>query len=264
MQNLKDKKIFLFDLDGTLYLGGEPIGDAINTLKFLRQKGKKIGYITNNSSRTDDQYEKILRDIGIFQDGDFIYSSLDATIDYILEHRKNDKIFALCPKRVFNCLKNSGINVVEEQDGKYADDLLLAFDTELTYSKIKLANELLNKGAYYIATHPDLVCPTKDISIPDVGSFISLLKTSSGRVPDLIIGKPNSLMAEYICTKYGVCNTDVVMVGDRLSTDIKFGINCNFTTILVLSGDTDKKTAEDSIVKPYVIIDDVNCLPKLI
>ena len=253
-----------FDLDGTLYLGGEPIGDSINTLKALRQKGKKIGYITNNSSRTDDQYEKILREVGFFENGDFIYSSLDATIDYILEHRKNKKIFALCPKQVFNCLKSSGVNVVEEKDGEKADDVLLAFDTELTYSKLKLANELLCKGAYYIATHPDLVCPTKDISMPDVGSFINLLKTSSNRVPDLIIGKPNNFMAQYICSKTGVCDNQVVMVGDRLSTDIQFGINCNFSTVLVLSGDTNAKMAKDSPIKADLILQDVNCLNQLI
>ncbi len=264
MQNLKDKKVFLFDLDGTLYFDGEPIGDAINTLKTLRKKGKRIGYITNNSSRTDDQYEKILRDIGIFEDGDFIYSSLDATIDYIYKYKKCETFFTLCPKQVSDCLIKSGVNLVDEKNAYSAKNVLLAFDTEITYSKIKIFNELLNKGAYYIATHPDLVCPTKDISMPDVGSFISMFKTSSNRVPDLVIGKPNNFMADFICAKTGVCNNEVVMVGDRLSTDIQFGLNCNFTTVLVLSGDTNVEQATKSSIKPNLIIDDVNSLPKLV
>ena len=129
--------------------------------------------------------------------------------------------------------------------------------------KLKKANEMLVRGAIYIATHPDTVCPTKDISMPDVGSFIKLLEASTfGRLPDAIIGKPNSIAGNEIVRATGLTPDQITMVGDRLYTDIMFGINSGFNTILVYSGETTKEMLAKSNVSPSIQFEDLNEIVK--
>lgn len=263
MNTILEKQLFLFDLDGTLYREDEPIGNAIKTLEKLRKAGKKIGYITNNSSRTGEEYVKRLKNIGFWQEGDFVYSALDSAVDYILEKRREKKILAICTKQVFNYLQTTGLNFVNEDNCSNVDDVLITFDKELNYKKIQIANDWLVRGAFYMVTHPDTVCPTKGIAIPDLGSFINMFKTSSGRMPDICLGKPESYMANFISQKTGIPKNKMVMVGDRLKTDILFANNSGFTSVLVLSGVTDKKMASKSKIKADFILQDVNCFAQI-
>ncbi|MDY6367759.1 MAG: HAD-IIA family hydrolase [Clostridia bacterium] len=247
-------KAFLFDLDGTLYLDDKVISGAIETLDFLRRKGKKIVYLTNNSSRTDDEYYVKLKKLGLFTDGDLVYSSLDAFVDFIKDENPHAKIYPVATQKVKKYLKGCGINVVSF---KNADTLLTTYDKTLTYSKIVNANYLLTKGVKYIATHPDKVCPALPVSLPDLGSFTQLFKASSGREPDLIVGKPYETMAKYIVKKLNISPDEIVMIGDRLYTDIAFGLNVGFNTVLVYSGETDEKLYKNSDVKADFVIDSV-------
>ena len=156
-------------------------------------------------------------------------------------------------------LEKSGIKLSEE--GKVA---LLTFDRELTYEKLVIFNNLLVKGAFYISTHPDYVCPTKDIPIPDAGSFISMFKTSSGRMPDLIIGKPNKTMADMLTEKLKLNRQEITMIGDRLYTDIAFGVNNGFNSVLVLSGETTSEMYDKSDIIADLVIKDMNELVNII
>ena len=261
VKDLKGVKTVLFDLDGTVYLGDRVIGDTANTLSFLRDRGIKVGFLTNNSSRPRETYIKKLSDLGLYKDTDFFYSSLDCAEDYFLAEKPDAKIFALATEKVEKRLKSLGLCVNNEIDG--CDALLLTFDTEITYDKIEKANELLyNKKILYVATHPDEVCPMENGMIPDVGAFISLFKTSARRSPDVFTGKPFAVMGKYLLKRFGVKKEEVVMVGDRLSTDIAFGINSGFTSILVMSGETKEEDLKKSAVKPDIILKDVDELKK--
>lgn len=259
LENIKNTKALLLDLDGTVYLDDEVIGDVTDTLCYFREKGIKIVYLTNNSSRTDDEYVAKLKRLGLFDERDVFYSSLDSAVDYLSENHKNQPVYVLATDKVDEYLEKRGI--------KYSDDadiVLLSFDKELTYQKLVKANALIVKGAKYIATHPDKTCPAKDVFIPDVGSFIGLLKCSSGREPDVIVGKPNRIMAENIVKKLGFRADEITMVGDRLETDIKFGLNCGFNTVLVLSGETDNDKYLKSGLKADLVLPDVNGLKNII
>ena len=149
---------------------------------------------------------------------------------------------------------DSGLELVEDN----ADIMLLAYDTTLTFDKMKRANEMLARGAVYIATHPDSVCPTDDIYMPDVGAFIKLFEESCGRTPDAVIGKPNALAGREIARFTALLPEEITMVGDRLHTDIAFGVNSGFNTILVLSGESNLETLEKSPVKPTLVFEDLN------
>ena len=259
MFELENIKAVLLDLDGTVYLDDELIGDVINTLNYMRKKGIRLVYLTNNSSKTDDEYIEKLSRLGIYDQSDIFYSSLDAAADYIKLYYPGKTVFPMATAKVTDYLKCAGVPLSEK-----ADIALLTFDKELTYRKLEKFNYLLAKGAVYISTHPDYVCPTKDVFIPDAGSFISLFKTSSGREPDVVIGKPNKPMAEMLLKKLHLQPEQIAMVGDRLYTDIAFGANNGFLSVLVLSGETSLKDYENSVVKADIVLENLDCLKKYI
>lgn len=250
---IKNTKVFMLDLDGTVYLDGELIGDVKGTLNYFRDKGIQVVYLTNNSSGTDEAYYEKLKKIGIWDDRDIFYSSLDAAIDYLKANYQGKSVYPVATESVKNHIIESGITVCDN-----ADIVLLTFDKELTYEKLVKANALIVKGALYISTHPDNTCPAKDVFIPDAGSFMSLLKTSSGKDPDIIIGKPYAVMADMLAEKLGVDKSEITMVGDRLHTDIAFGKNNGLNTALVLSGETTMEMAKVHPVKADIILNDIN------
>lgn len=252
-------KAVLFDLDGTLYIEDTLIGDIKGTLNHLRNKGVKVVYLTNNSSKTIIEYKDKLEKLGIYNDSDIIYSSLDASIDYLNDNFNGSLVYPVCTNKVKEYLVNKGIKVSEN-----ADIVLLCFDRELNYEKLVKANYLIVKGAKYFATHPDITCPAKEVFEPDTGSFIKLLEASSNRLPDNIIGKPNTVMGEYLIKRLCVAPEEVLMVGDRLHTDIAFGVNNNFSTALVMSGETDETMLKKSNIKPSIVLQDANKLKQLI
>lgn len=258
---IKRTKCLVLDMDGTIYLDSTPIGDMINTLKKCREQGIKIFYFTNNSSKNHREYVKKLSNIGFFDERDEVYTSAMATISFLQSEFSGKKVYIMATDEVVKSFVEAGINVVDESC-EAPDVALMCFDTSITYAKIKRFNEYLVKGAVYIATHPDTVCPTAGISMPDVGSFIKMFEATSGRLPDYIIGKPNSIAGNEIVRATGLKPDEITMCGDRLYTDIKFGVNSKFNTILVLSGETTLKDLESSDVKPDIVFGDLNEIVK--
>ena len=137
-----------------------------------------------------------------------------------------------------------------EVDQENPDYVLIAFDTELDYQKMCMLCDHVRSGLPYIATHPDFNCPTETGFIPDIGATIAYVKASTGREPDLVIGKPNSGIVEETLRVTGLKKEELAMVGDRLYTDIATGVNFGMTSILVMSGETTAEMAAESTVKP--------------
>ncbi len=258
---LKELSCLVLDMDGTVYCGSRPIGAMQGTLAALRSRGVRLCFFTNNSSKTAEEYAGKLRALGLYDERDVIYTSAMATASYLVAHKRGARVFLLAPPSVAETFREAGVALVSADA---ADTLVLAYDTGLTFEKLRLANELLVKGAAYIVTHPDLVCPTEQISMPDVGSFIKLLEASSGRTPDVVIGKPNALAGEAILGAVGASAEETAMVGDRLYTDIAFGLAAGFHTILVLSGETDEEMLAASEIRPELVLKDLNAILPLL
>ena len=255
-KTLQKTKYFLLDLDGTLYLENKPIGDMKNTLKFLRERGKKLIYLTNNSSKGVQTYVEKLKNIGFYEDGDLVYSSGVAAIEYLNRFYKGKSVCFLGTESYKKELLDGNVNLV---DGDKADIALLSYDTELTYEKLCRFVRSIHFGATYIATHPDVNCPAVDVYVPDVGSYIKMIETACGFTPSLVIGKPNTIMGENLKVKFNEFdNGAFMMVGDRLYTDIAFGKNCGFNTTLVLSGETSIDMVDSAEKKPDFILKDFN------
>ncbi len=247
-----DADLFLFDLDGTVYLGNRPIEGAIETLKQLTAMGKRVCFLTNNSSKDKREYVKKLTAMGypveLFQ----IITSTMAAIQFLHTRRPAKSVYPIGTPTFIKSLEEENIPMSED-----ADIVLLAFDTSLTYDKLWKANVLLDKGREFIATHPDTVCPSDIGDMPDVGALMALFECSSGRAPSVICGKPYSPMAEIIGHLFDIPKERIVMIGDRLYTDILFGVNNGYQSVLVLSGETTKEMLNASGIKPTYVFDSI-------
>lgn len=252
---LKETDAFLFDLDGTVYLDETPIGDVKGTLARLRAMHKRIVFLTNNSSKTEAEYRQKLTRIGLWGEGDLVYTSAMATAEHVAARFPHKRVYLLATDAVKEEFSRT-VPLVEEAP----DVVILAYDTTLTFAKMKRFNEFLAGGAVFLATHPDAVCPTAGVSMPDVGAFLQLFYTSSGRRPDLIVGKPGTAMGEGLERRLGIPRARMCMTGDRMHTDIRFGNNCGMHTVLVLSGETTEETMKNFPDRPDLVLPDVNAL----
>lgn len=253
LKSLQNIKLFLIDFDGTIYLGNKLINGADKFVEHLQHNNINFCFLTNNNSRSRNYYVSKLDKLGIKVSKDNIYTSGMATVEYLNKNHFGKKAYLMGTKLLQKEFKKSGITL----DSTNPDVVVVAYDTELTYAKLDGACHFIRQGLPYIATHPDLNCPTEYGFAPDVGSYISLIKTSTGRNPDVIIGKPNKPMADAILGKFDCKPKDIAMIGDRLMTDIAFGNNNKITSVLVLSGETTEAMHDSSDIKAKVVINSV-------
>lgn len=240
---VRGTRVFLLDMDGTVYVGDEPVGPMAKTLAAIRASGRRVVYCTNNSSKTAGEYVRKLRALGLYGEGDLVYTSGMATAEYLRRSFAGRRVYLVATDAVRAEFAAAGVPLCAEEEYAVADAAVLAYDTTLTFAKLAKINELIVRGRPYIATHPDDVCPAKGVYPPDVGSFIRLLQCSSGRLPDVVCGKPYTVMGECLTARLGVPAACVTMAGDRPHTDIRFGNNNGFGTLLVLSGETSAEKA---------------------
>lgn len=246
--NLKEKKFFILDMDGTFYLGSKLIDGSLYFIEKLRETGKSFMFFTNNSSRTSEYYINKLAGMGCNISGDQIATSGDVTIHYLKKHYNGKKIYLLAAPDVEKHFLNNGI-ILED---KNPDAVVLAFDTTLNYQKLTLACTFIRKGCDFIATHPDFNCPTEDGFIPDCGAMIAFITASTGIKP-MVLGKPYRETVDFILDRTGLKLCELVFAGDRLYTDIATAYRHGATSLLVLSGETRPEDVEVSDIKPDFI-----------
>ena len=251
LSRLRAVRCFLLDMDGTFYLGDNLLEGSLEFLAALRRTGRQALFLTNNSSKNARAYVQKLEGMGVREPFLRVYTSGQAAGRYVLE--------ALPGKRAF-LLGNGLLRLELEEMGVLLDDenpdyLLAGFDTTLTYAKMTQACELARRGLPYVATHPDFNCPTETGFIPDIGAIIAFIEASTGRRPDIIIGKPYRGIVDGALSLTGVPASQTAMVGDRLYTDIATGVNFGMTSILVLTGEATLQDVETSPVKPDLIFE---------
>lgn len=234
MKNLRNVKLFLIDLDGTIYLGPDLYPWTQPFMETLKKNGIQHLFLTNNSSASRQFYADKISNMGIETTRDQVFSSTTATIIYLQKHYAGAKLYVLGTPFMEEELQEAGLSLVQDEP----DIVLLGFDKTLTYEKLLKACYWIRKGKTYIATHPDINCPTENGPIPDTGAMIELIAASAERRPDVIIGKPYPPIIDALFELYPYKRDEVAIVGDRLYTDIQTGINADIVSILVLSGET--------------------------
>ncbi len=250
---LKRINCFALDMDGTVYLGERWIEGAVDFLKAVEQAGKKYVFLTNNSSKNPEAYiEKLVR-MGLKIGAEQIVTSGMATIDYLQKNFPGKKVFLLGNELLKEEFSQAGILL----DEKAPEVVAVGFDTSLTYEKMCRVCDLVREGLPYISTHPDFNCPTETGFIPDAGAIHAFIHASAFRYPDVVIGKPNGLIMDFLAQRAGTRKEETAMVGDRLYTDVAAGVNNGYTGILVLSGEAGLEDVKSSEVIPHLIFSSV-------
>lgn len=250
---LSAAKAFLLDMDGTFYLGDSLLPGALELLELLKQRQLPFSFLTNNTSRSKLDYISKLRGLGVSEEDARVYTAGDATIAYLKKHHTGEKIFLLGTKSLAQSFRESGIALSDSKP----DLVMIGYDTSLTYARLSAFCRFVRKGLPYIATHPDVNCPSPEGPVPDIGAIMSLVEASTGRKADVVIGKPNPGIVNALAEEWGLEPGDMVMVGDRLYTDIALGETAGVRTVLVLSGETRREDLENAKFKPDLVCENL-------
>ena len=248
---LKDKKLFLLDMDGTIYLDNDLFDGTIDFLNEVKHRGGRYLFVTNNSSKSTDAYVKKLSRIGIKACEDDFLTSTDATILYIQQKYQGRRFYSFGTASFTEQLRSAGIDVVTDI-GEGIDGIVMGNDSELNFKKLEDACKLLLNDIIYIATNPDWVYPTAFGYVPDCGSVAEMLWRATGKRPHFI-GKPRPEMLLLAMEKFGYNKDECVMIGDRVYTDIASGYNAGIDTIFVLSGEGTMQDADCDTPPTYIM-----------
>lgn len=260
---LASKKLFLFDMDGTIYEENRIFDGTIDLLNLIKEQGNTYIFITNNSSKSVNDYITKVNNMGIKATAEDFFTSAQATALFLQKKYPNDLIYCQGTRSLIKELKDHGLHVTEEIDPDIKV-VLTGFDTELNFEKLRNTCEILTKmDVDYYATNPDLVCPVSFGFVPDNGSVAVMIKNATGKYPTFI-GKPETMMVDIVCEKLGISKEESVIIGDRLYTDIQTGINANMANICVLTGEATLDDIKNGPIKPMYVFESVRTLHDLL
>lgn len=260
IENLKQKKLFLFDIDGTLAVGDTLYEGSAELLHYIERIGGKAYYITNNSTKSGTDYVKKFRDsFHLETTEDLFITSGYMTTQFLLKNYPHSKIFVLGTASFIAELRKCGLQITEECEPDIAC-VIAAYDSELNYEKlIKICQVLSTMDVPFYATNPDLCCPIDFGFIPDCGAICEMITHSTGKTP-VYLGKPSKEVVELCLQLSGFSKKETLVVGDRLYTDIACGINGGVDTCVVFTGEAQKEDIADTPFQPDYTFDNVKDL----
>jgi NagD protein len=263
---------FIFDLDGTLYVGEALLPGAAATLAELRRRDKRVLFVSNKPVDGRASYAAKLTRLGIPADEADVITSAFVLAHYLAHHAPDLRYFVIGEPNFLTELRSHGLTVVNDHPhlvGQSAleviqpegiDAVIVALDRTLDYRKFNTAYQALRRGARYFATNGDSTCPMPGGDVPDAGATITAFAHLTGRTPELIAGKPSPVILNVALARLGLPATRCLMAGDRLETDIRMGQEAGMTTALVLTGVTGRAAAEAAAPRPTLILDDIGGL----
>ncbi len=232
--NIQDVRCFLLDMDGTFYLGENPIPGSLDFIRRVEETGRDFLFLTNNSSHNADFYVQRLARMGLNVGREKVLTSGEATAAVLKEKYPNKRAFVLGNEFLLEEMREAGV-MVDQTDPEI---VVVGYDTTLDYKKMTAVCDHVRAGLPYIATHPDFNCPTETGFAPDIGAIMAFIEASTGRRADLVVGKPHTGIVQAALKRTGLAVGQLAMVGDRLYTDIETGLKSGMLSILVMSGET--------------------------
>ena len=250
--NLSNIKAIFLDLDGTIYLGGNLIDGALEFLEKCDSKGISRFFLSNNSSKSVSEYVVKLKALGIEVNDNEILLSTHDLISWLNKQGINET-YLVGTEGMRSMLEESCVNTQSEKP-QY---VVLGYDTEINYEKLTKAAIHLHNGIPLVASHPDIVCPSPDGGLPDVGAYLSLFEATCGVKANHICGKPNAGMIQHKIEDLGLKPSECAMVGDRLYTDIEMAERAGVVAVLVLSGEATIGDLESAPQTPDIVVNSV-------
>ncbi|MCD6519498.1 MAG: HAD-IIA family hydrolase [Anaerolineae bacterium] len=250
---------YIFDLDGTTYLGERLIPGAKETISWLRASGRRVVFLSNKPLEPRTNYAAKLSRLGIPTTPEDVITSVQALIFYLRQHHPGERLYVIGEKPLLEELRAEGFALTEKIEDIQV--VVAAFDRTLTYAKLNIAHQALVRGAHFVATNADRTCPVEGGAIPDCAGVIAFLEATTGRQVECIAGKPSPLILEAALKRLGVGKEDCLMVGDRLATDMRMGISAGMDTALVLTGVTSPEELAKSELKPTYVLKSIAEVP---
>lgn len=252
---LTDYRAYLFDLDGTIFLGDEVLPGAAETISKLRAAGKRTIFLSNNPTRTRRQYAEKLTRMGIPCGVEDVVNSSFVLVRWLLREAPGACLFVVGEEPLKSDLLEAGFGLSEEAGE--IDVVVASFDRDFSYRKLQVAFDAIRAGARLVGTNPDRYCPVPGGGEPDAAAMIAAIEACTGVKCDPIVGKPSPIMVETVMSMLGVPSGDCIMVGDRLETDMRMGIEAGMATCLVLTGDANRERLEASGMMPTFVFESV-------
>lgn len=249
---------YIFDQDGTIYLGEQPLPGAAETIAALRAAGKRTIFLSNNPTKTREQYAAKLTRLGIPTPIEDIVNSSFVLVQWLLCEAPAARLFVVGEEPLKSDLRAAGF-VLSEEAGEI-DIVVASFDRTFDYRKLQIAFDAIRAGARLVATNPDRYCPVPGGGEPDCAAMIAAIEACTGVRCDPIVGKPSPIMVATITAMLGLPPERCIMVGDRLETDITMGIDAGMATCLVLTGDADRARLAASGLAPTLVLERIDGL----
>src|SRR4030043_2060928 len=232
-------KGFIFDLDGTVYLSERLIPGADRVIRLIREKGRKVVFLSNKPIQTREDYAAKLARLGIPTQPDDVINSTLVMISYLKKNASNARLFVVGEIPFVDELKRAGFIITEEP--KEIDYVVVAFDRTFDYRKLNIAYQAIKLGAHFVATNPDRTCPVEGGEIPDCAGMIAAIEAVTGKKVEIIVGKPSPLMIQATLEVMKLKPEDCILIGDRIETDIRMGKEAGIATGIALPGVTDEE-----------------------
>jgi arabinose operon protein AraL len=236
-------KGFIFDLDGTVYLSERLILGADKVIRLIREKGRKVAFLSNKPIQTREDYATKLTRLGIPTQPDDVINSTLVMISYLKKNASNARLFVVGEIPFVDELKRAGFIITE--DPKEIDYVVVAFDRTFDYRKLNIAYQAIKLGAHFVATNPDRTCPVEGGEIPDCAGMIAAIEAVTQKKVEVIVGKPSPLMIQAAMDVMGLRPEECILIGDRLETDIRMGKESGIATGIVLTGVTSEQALKE-------------------
>jgi NagD protein len=232
-------KGFIFDLDGTVYVSDQLIPDADRVIQLIREKGRKVVFLSNKPIQTREDYASKLTRLGIPTQADEVINSTFVMTNYLKKIAPQARLFVIGEPPFIEELKRAGFQITDVP--KEIDYVVVAFDRAFDYGKLNIAFQAIKSGAHFVATNPDRTCPVEGGEIPDCAGMIAAIEAVTEKKVEVIVGKPSPLMIQTVLDVLGLRPEDCILIGDRIETDIKMGKEAGIATGIVLTGVTDEE-----------------------
>ncbi len=253
-------KALILDMDGVLWKADAPIGNLPSIFQRIRARGLKFVFATNNSTRTPEEYQQKLADLGVDVEASQVITSAWG-IAFLLAQKypRGAKIFMIGEAGIRMALEEKGFEIVSVENASQAQAVVMGIDRYITFDKVAEAALLVRNGVPFYTTNTDRTFPTPRGEIPGSGAWVSIITTATGVEP-VIAGKPYPYLMELALERLGTRREETLVVGDRLETDIAAGQAVGCPTALVLSGVSTREEAEKREPKMDIIADDLSSL----
>jgi HAD superfamily hydrolase (TIGR01450 family) len=244
---------YVFDLDGTIYVDDLLLPGAEQAIRGLRAAGARLLFLSNKPLERSASYAEKLTRLGVPAEASEVVTSIDALTDYLATHGSVTAILPVTEPLLEEVLVENGYRIAKEPEE--ADVVVVAFDRTFDYAKLNRAYRAVRAGARIVATNPDPWCPTADGGIPDCAAMLAAVEACTGVRAEAIVGKPSEHMARTLLGRLGLPASEVLMVGDRLLTDVGLARQAGFAAALVLTGATTRHEAAHAAAPPDLVLD---------